>query len=160
MEAQVGHLCVYAKQNSVGIFVPVFLWSEPGCLVEFLPISFEDMSWHIQRPVYSLFTAAALFYLDIPHKNSIELCSVGCSLAAFEDEIFAGVFSGQRPASPTVHMKQHHSSKHNSIYSMRWFSVFLSRFWTPRCHLIKWILAFYVKIPTIHLFTATFVIKS
>lgn len=118
MKAQVGHLCVYTKQNSVGIFVPVFLWSEPGCLVEFLPISFEDMSWHIQRPVYSLFTAAALFYLDIPHKNSIELCSVGCSLAAFEDEIFAGVFSGQRPASQTVHMKQHHSSEHTRVFTV------------------------------------------
>lgn len=52
--------------------------------------------------MYSSFIAAALFYLDIPHKNSIELCSVGCSLAAFEDEIFAGVFSGQRAASLTV----------------------------------------------------------
>lgn len=64
-----------------------------------------------QRPVYSLFTAAALFYLDIPHKNSIELCSAGCSLAAFEDEIFSGVFSGQRPTNLTVHMKRYHNSK-------------------------------------------------
>lgn len=42
-----------------------------------------------------LHTAAALFYLDIPHKKSIELCSVGCTPTAFEDEIFSGVFSGQ-----------------------------------------------------------------
>lgn len=108
MKVQVGHLCVYTKQT---VFEYLFLFCFEVNLVEFLPISFEGMSWHIQRPVYSLFTAAALFYLDIPHKNSIELCSVGCSLAAFEDEIFAGVFSGQRPTSPTVHMEQHQSSK-------------------------------------------------
>lgn len=89
--------------------------------MEFLPISFEGMSRHIRRPVYSLFTAAALFYLDIPHKNSIELCSTGCSLAAFEDEIFSGVFSGQGPTSPTVHIKQHQELQTQSgIYSMRW----------------------------------------
>lgn len=68
--------------------------------------------------MYSLFTAAALFYLDIPHKNSIELCLVGCSLAAFEDEIFAGVFSGQRPTSPTVHIKQHQSSEQYLQYEV------------------------------------------
>lgn len=108
MAVQVGHLCVYTKQT---VFEYLFLFCFEVNLVEFLPISFEGMSWHIRRPVYSLFTAAALFYLDIPHKNSIELCSVGCSLAAFEDEIFAGVFSGQRPASATVHMEQHQSSE-------------------------------------------------
>lgn len=44
----------------------------------------EGMSQHSRRPVFGLFAAAAaLFYLDIPHKNSIELRSVGCSLAAF-----------------------------------------------------------------------------
>lgn len=100
-------MCLH-QANRVWIFVPVCFEVN---LVEFLPISFEGMSWHIQRPVYSLFTAAALFYLDIPHKNSIELCSVGCSLAAFEDEIFAGVFSGQRPTNLTVHMEQHQSFK-------------------------------------------------
>lgn len=82
MKVQVGHLCVYTKQT---VFEYLFLFCFEVNLVEFLPKSFEGMSWHIQRPVYSLFTAAALFYLDIPHKNSIELCLVGCSLAAFED---------------------------------------------------------------------------
>ena len=108
---QVGHLCVYTEQA-----VPeyLFLFSfEVNLVVEFLQISFEGMSWHIRRPVYSLFT---LFYLDIPHKNSIELCSVGCSLAAFEDEIFAGVFSGQRPAIPSVHMKQSNSISEVLLY--------------------------------------------
>lgn len=45
------------------------------------------------RPVSSLFTAEALFDLDIPHKNSIEGTRRG---AAFEDRIFAGVFSGSK----------------------------------------------------------------
>ena len=119
--------------------------------MEFLPISFEGMSWHIQRPVYSLFTAAALFYLDIPHKNSIELCSVGCSLAAFEDEIFAGVFSGQRPASLTVHMEQHHSSKLTTFTvragaqpSFSWLSGSI-------CHFIECTLRFYVVRPAVYL---------
>lgn len=61
----------------------LFLFCLEVKLLEFLPTSSEGMSWHPRRPVYSLFTAAALFYLDILHKNSIELRSMGCSSAAF-----------------------------------------------------------------------------
>lgn len=65
--------------------------------------------------MYSLFTAAALFYLDIPHKNSIELCSVGCSLAAFEDEIFANVF----PESGSSHEAGSGLQTHNEVSNTR-----------------------------------------
>lgn len=43
-----------------------------------------------------------VFYLDIPHRNSIELRSAGCVLAAFEGQIFARVFSG-RGLGPVRH---------------------------------------------------------
>lgn len=52
-------------------------------LMEQFPPPFEGTSRRSQRPVFGLFAAAAaLFYLDIPHKNSIELRPAGCSLAA------------------------------------------------------------------------------
>lgn len=70
---KVGHSCVQTVREYM------FLFCCEGDLLE----SSESKSWHIQRPVYTLFTAAALFYLDILHKNSIELCSMGCSSAAF-----------------------------------------------------------------------------
>lgn len=66
--------------------------------------------------MYSLFAAAALFYLDIPHKNSIELCSVGCSLAAFEDEIFAGVFSGRETDESVRSYKA--TSEHLAVFTV------------------------------------------
>jgi len=94
-------LCVHTPQT---VFEYLFLF----CFEVNLCARWNSSQYHFrachdifQHPVYTLFTAAVLFYLDIPHKNSIELGSAGCSLAAFEDEMFAGVFSGRRPVRPT-----------------------------------------------------------
>lgn len=75
-------VCVFTSTASEYLFPHDFEVNlVPGGLTSTIV---ESMSQCSRRPVFGLFAAAAaLFYLDIPHKNSIELLSAGCSLAAF-----------------------------------------------------------------------------